>query len=67
MDVRATPPPKSYVTFTSPSTKSSLKSSSSCVYCSRSPSVTAGRVVVNGFARMLNASVRFQPSVPTRW
>ena len=44
-----------------------MNGSSSCVNCSRSPSVTAGRVVVNGLARMLKASMRFQPSISTFW
>ena len=52
--------------LTSPSTKSSVYFSSSCVNCSRSPSVTAGREVVYGLARMLKMSLRFQPSVWTR-
>ena len=59
--------PKSYSTFTSPSTNRSANGSSNCVKSWRSPRVTAGRVVVYGLARMLYASIRFQPSIETSW
>ena len=63
-DVRFTPP-KSYVAFRSPSLKRSVNGSWICVKSSRGPSVTAGREVVYGFARMLYASWRFHPSAFT--
>src|SRR5439155_9456271 len=63
-DVRLTPP-NAYRRFTSPRRNSSVNGSWSCVNCSRGPSVTGGRVVVYGLARILNASIRFQPSIFT--
>ena len=44
-----------------------MKGSSIWVKSWRLPSVTAGRVVVYGLARMLKASIRFQPSISTFW
>src|ERR1700730_7619490 len=59
--------PNLYLMLRSASANLSVNGSLIWVNCWYGPSLTAGRVVVKGLARMLYASARFQPSVFSSW